>query len=494
MAQRAYRHRKETTITSLEKQVQDLRGTNEEMSNIFINLYDFAIAKGLLQREPEFGQQLQSTTERFLALAKATQEDNPDEHHEEEAKLDGAEDTGRRAKGRRASPKKHQEATPPISEPAPSYGGYSLSKDDSPLEEIDLGYQQNNGYRRQEDLQVITRPTEDNASFPFGLMDLQSYRVEVPPIEDFSQNFFPQSQPPLPDSHNYNEFSFARRIHRAAIERAFRLITSTDPAVSDRVQQVFRFCLLYESKEMIEARLKRLISSSTKETLQEWRAPFVHIGGAGTYYPMHDSDVNGDLMPKFRTGYSMGPFSSSISQVQEIMDDDMRPDLPGFEGEFFDPNDVEGYLRGRGLDIAPAAEFVTGELDLTALAEVPSPKSNSSDSVVSIISPRTPRSPVGSIIFDVDKDTASFSLDLVNGDKTAQNLSFPFGFTSWENDMSMKDTNFIDPVFSTSENPGRATPESTTSQGRTGERKIVTINVKTLLEGKFLDFRIKVYS
>lgn len=75
MAQRAYRHRKETTISSLEKQVQGLRGTNEEMSNTFIALYDFAVGKGLLQREPEFGQQLQSTTEKILALAKASSED-----------------------------------------------------------------------------------------------------------------------------------------------------------------------------------------------------------------------------------------------------------------------------------------------------------------------------------------------------------------------------------------------------------------------------------
>ena len=69
-------------ITSLEKQVQDLRGTNEEMSNIFISLYDYAISKGLLQREPEFGQQLQSTTERFLALAKSTA--NDEENHDEQ--------------------------------------------------------------------------------------------------------------------------------------------------------------------------------------------------------------------------------------------------------------------------------------------------------------------------------------------------------------------------------------------------------------------------
>ena len=498
MAQRAYRHRKETTISSLEKQVQELRGTNEEMSNIFISLYDFAIGKGLLQREPEFGQQLQSTTERFLALAKASTSE--DLSHEENAvdsgKRDRAEEPepGRRSQ-RRGSPKKVQEETPPVSEPANTWGGYTLSKEDSPIEEIEMGYQQqsydNNPHQR--DLQIITRPTEDNASFPFDLMDLQSYRVEVPSIEDFSQNFYPQSQPPLPTTHNYNEFSFARRIQRGAIERAFRLITMKDPPAK-RFQEVFGFCLLYESKEAIEGRLKKFLDSSTKETLQHWRAPFVHLGGSGTFYPMHDGNVDGDLIPKFRTGYSMGPFSPSITQAQEVMEDDMRCNLPGFEGEFFDPNDVEGYLRGRGLDISPAADFVTGEVDLLALSEVPSPKSNNSDSVASMPSPQTPRSPIGSIL--VDAETAAFNAELAKSDlnmRSVKNLSpttlpFPLGYTNWDNDSSGKDSNnFIDPIFSTmpGQNLERSTPHITISGGRLGDRQTVTVSVQTLLDGEF---------
>lgn len=42
----------------------------EQMNSAFIGLYDLAVTKGLLQKEPEFGRHLQSTTQRFLALAK----------------------------------------------------------------------------------------------------------------------------------------------------------------------------------------------------------------------------------------------------------------------------------------------------------------------------------------------------------------------------------------------------------------------------------------
>jgi hypothetical protein len=489
MAQRAYRHRKETTISSLEKRVQDLQGTNEEMSNIFISLYDFAVGKGLLDREPEFGRQLQSTTERFLALAK-TAEEHDDHHGEEGEKHDGEAESGSgKTKGRRASPKKRQETTPPVSEPANIWGGYTLSKEDSPIEEIDMGYQPDQQYKPREDLQIITRPTEENASFPFELMDLQQYRVEVPQIEDYSQNFFPQSQLPLPSTHSYHEFSFARRIQRGAIEMGLRLITTADPS-DKRYQRVFGFSLLYESKEAIEARLKRLHNTSTKETLQEWRAPFVHVGGSGTYYPMHESDVNGELIPKFRTGYSMGPFSSQVSQVQDLLDDDMKCSLPGFEGEFFDPNDVEGYLRGRGLDIPPAADFVTGELDLLALTDMSSPKSHSSDTISSGLSPLTPRSPVGSILLDGDnfelgKNDGSMAISKTLNQMTST-LPYPLAYDSWENNESMDDS-LIDPIFSTmpDQNSARATtPDGITRDSHYGERRIVTINVETLLDGK----------
>lgn len=489
MAQRAYRHRKETTISSLEKQVQDMRGTNEEMSNIFINLYDFAIAKGLLQREPEFGQQLQSATERFLALAKVTQDENHEDSHEDGAKHDEG-GSSRPAKVRRTSPKKRQEATPPVSESTTTWGGYTLTKDDSPVEELDMGFQQNHGYRRSDDLQIVTRPTEDNASFPFDLMDLQTYRVEVPEIEGLPQNFFPQSQPPLPNSYNYNELSFARRIHRAATETAFKLITSNNPKMIARRQQVFGLCLLYESEEAIESRLRRLMAKSTKETLQEWRAPFPHIGGAGTYYPMDNSDASGELMPKFRTGYSMGPFSPSTSRVEELMEDDMKCNLPGFEGEFFDPNDVEGYLRGHGLDIAPAAEFVTGDINLAELGEVLSPRSSTSDSVASTVSPKTPRSSAGNIPLDPGTDVMAsdfdFSRSKVELSKTQNCLTFPLGnFSDWDNDTSTNENDdFIDPIFNTmpGQKAGTVTPELQRGNGRQGGTQRVTINVKVLLE------------
>lgn len=513
MAQRAYRNRKESTISSLEKKVQDLTEVNGEMNSIFISLYDFAVSKGLLQREPDFGQQLQATTKKFLELAKASADDTHDENLENSPKSVEAEHT-RRSQGRKFSktpPKNIQKEVQPVSpvlpvspvsavsvaHPALTYGGYIISEDENA--QMDMGYTQEDHYRddqyeanqygdRSSDIQIITRPTQDNASFP-DFMELQQYRVEVPQSDEFSRTFLPQSQLPLPKSYSYNEYSFSRRIQRGALERSFRMITSEDPSMEPVIQRVFRFTLMYNTKEAIIERMKRLLGSSTKDSLQEWRAPFLHVGGSGTYYPVHENDATWDLMPKFRTGYSMGPFSPSVAQVQEVLDDDMKCCLPGLEGNFFDPNDVEGYLRGRGVDIAPAADFVTVELDLLGLSEASTPKSTSSESIMSIVTPRTPESPVEPAPLDVDKISNAFGLDMAEsgyGDTipVTQRLPFPMGFANWDNDSFMKASNdSIDPIFN-------AEPYQTTNIGTTtgcgySNKRTVTINVNVLLDGSF---------
>ncbi|PVH83193.1 hypothetical protein DL98DRAFT_413685 [Cadophora sp. DSE1049] len=478
MAQRAYRHRKETTITSLEKQVQDLRGTNEEMSNIFISLYDFAVGKGLLQREPEFGQQLQSTTERFLALAKATvNEDSHEEIHGDDGKQADSE-SGRRTKGSKASPKKRQDnfEEPHIGNPVNPWGGYTMSKDDTPEDDLtmDFSHHSYESRGRHSGLQVITRPTEDNASFPFDLMDLQQYRVEVPPIDDFSNNFMSELQPPLPTTHAYNEFSLARRIQRGAIESAFRLITSktVSPEVFNRA---FGLTLMYETRESLEARLRRAIVKTNKDALSQWKNPFVHIGGSGTFYP--DSDpTNDDLRPKLRTGFSIGPFSPAATEARDLFVEDMRCNFPGYEGQFFDSNDVEGYLRGRGLDIPPSADFITAELDVSVFTEAGTPKSISS---LDISSPKTPESPREQRL--ADPSFASHTFNFTNPEPK----DFPFPqlkYGNWDGQGNVSNAN-IDPIFNTL--PGASSGEDLRRQSPESvpftEKRLVTVNVQTLI-------------
>ncbi|KAL2106260.1 hypothetical protein VUR80DRAFT_6993 [Thermomyces stellatus] len=60
----------------------------------------------------------------------------------------------------------------------------------------------------------------------------------------------------------------------------------------------------------------------------------------------------------------MGPFREGVEQVRDgRVDKRMRMLVPGFEGDFFDPDEVEYWLRRRGVYIPPASDFVTAEID-----------------------------------------------------------------------------------------------------------------------------------
>ncbi|TGO20333.1 hypothetical protein BPAE_0309g00100 [Botrytis paeoniae] len=490
MAQRAYRHRKETTISSLEKQVQELRGTNEEMNNIFINLYDFAISRGLLQREPEFGQQLQSTTQKFLALAKQNAGDE-NLRHEGDSPVNTTHESHGEAKYYLTN--QNAQGPPPLillsDEPTTTetinpWGGYTVSKDtSSEQEESHIEYNQNNTEEPRQ-YEIISRATEDNASFPFDSTSIQQYRVEIPSptSNDFLQSFYPHAEVPLPTTHSYFELSFARRVHRATMEQGYKLLTMPNPP-QRLFEKVFGYCLKYETKEECIARFKRVTNNSSKESLQEWRYPLVHLGGSGTYYPNQDPDTDNDLMPKFRTGFSMGPFPTTFTPLLENISSDMKCTLPGFEGEFFDSNDVEGYLRGHGFDLHPGADYITGQIELEVSSDAHSPGTASTDSIF----PPTPRSPIGKVLDETNPN--AYNLDYINGNLSkeaqASGISQFMTFPSW-NASIPRGANPFDlsgPIFdgTAGANSETSSPKVSINSKRYTEKRTVTIKVETLI-------------
>lgn len=513
LAQRAYRNRKETTISSLEKKVQDLRGNNEEMSNIFINLYDFVVSQGILNRDPELAHQFQSATERFVSLAKSAGNDdsNPEENgSDKNQKHDSTEaDSDRRTKGRKTASKlvTTQEISPPISEPTSNpWGGYTLAKEDSPVHELDLEFKpldrsgmqiisrptEDNAsfpfefmdshlvsqYADRSDIQVISRPTEDNASFPFDLMGLQQYRSEVPSLDNYSQMYMSTSFPPPPTSFSFSEVSFARRIHRSTTEAALRLASMPNPPPI-KYQRVFGITSMYESNDAIIARLKRVLAKSSKETLSQWKEPFLHLGGSGTFYPAPEMDRNSDSMPKLQSGYSVGPFSPEASQVQELVDEDMTINLPAFRSDFFDSNDVEGYLRSRGIEIPPAADFVSVEIDLDSFSEITSRRNSSTPGT---ISPRTPLTSVDNMLLHTSNTSNPTGVDFMKS--AGSNPTYSHDFSSWNfNAHATHDSGHNSrPEF----DPLTGYQVSSTSHSPRSPKSVVTINVKTFVEGNIL--------
>ncbi|ELR09763.1 hypothetical protein GMDG_04247 [Pseudogymnoascus destructans 20631-21] len=405
LAQRAYRYRKETTISSLETQVEKLQSTAEAMNNAFLGLYDFASSQGVLHREPDFARQLQATTQRVLELSKAAAADqsshDDDSSHADEKDLDNqiavVKPNSKRPKSETLSP---PEKVIPIL-------GRSAWGNDSPShrDEDECSFQQTfnqmplpNQLPVEGKINSLPNPDDDNFVCELTESDMDQLRAEASRMNPYQFNLGLGNDQVLtsPTSFASLETSFARRLHRTSNERGFRLLTNphSNPLI---LKRVFGFSLLFRTKEQLLASLvEKLERSSSKGLLNLWSAPFVHVGGSGTYYPLPEEDISSNLMPKVRTGRSIGPLTTdAMSAREKHMIDNFTCSAEGFEGKYFDANDVESYLRGKGINIAPHTEYVTVNLDMISLEGMPAAPvpTNFSNGTSSSISPRTPLSP-----------------------------------------------------------------------------------------------------
>jgi hypothetical protein len=74
LAQRAYRQRKETTISSLKQQGSQLHSIIEQMNKTFLRFNDAVLKSGLLQLNTGLARELKHATETFTSLAKTASE------------------------------------------------------------------------------------------------------------------------------------------------------------------------------------------------------------------------------------------------------------------------------------------------------------------------------------------------------------------------------------------------------------------------------------
>ena len=132
---------------------------------------------------------------------------------------------------------------------------------------------------------------------------------------------------------------------------------------------VFRLSLPYCSLEELRERFKIILARSTEEELDCFDTPFIHLGGAGTHYPRKDTRGNIIAKPNSWNIRSIGPLRAKLARAENLADPsqshDLDIDLTGFEGEWFDPNDIEGYLaEEKSCHIDPKASFAECLIDV----------------------------------------------------------------------------------------------------------------------------------
>lgn len=162
-------------------------------------------------------------------------------------------------------------------------------------------------------------------------------------------------------TYSFRETTFARRLHRASLEAGYSL--ALDPTRKPELfNRAFRLSLLIADRAKIASILKKILDRGIDDNLDS-DCPLVHIGGAGTHYSRKDKF--GVLQPKkqVQTLGIIGPQALSVLQrVSPTID--LSVELSRFEGEWFDPHDVEGYLAEKGIFIDPASSFVEADIEV----------------------------------------------------------------------------------------------------------------------------------
>lgn len=433
LAQRAYRQRKEMTISSLQKQVEQLQTVIDGMNTSFLRFNDQAMQSDIFALRPRLASELKETTEAMVNLAKTAKTVASDDEREDSQETSEPSATPQVAAAvPDISSRSYQDmAQPPQDLPQPSHPesqmnaqgthigmGYYRMPDESEtatyaqnidfysgLELPSLSSSSNFGASREPAF-AEPRRSQNNPftpTYPFrGINEPDSVNVFRP--EDFAQTedqnnmvvaaptrgYAPFTQIPaqIPSprtntiqpsfTYSFQETTFARRLQRACLERAFHLLSTAHLRPSD-FNRVFRLCRHYLSHDELLVDFRSLLQHSVLQPLDFLKSPFLHLGGAGTHYPARDK--NGIVMPSEASWNirRIGPWATKL-QLEElrrntrpdiVITPQLEEDLQAYGGEWLDSQDVEGYLEELGVHIDAQASFAGAAVKtLDALAHV----------------------------------------------------------------------------------------------------------------------------
>ncbi|CAI6339731.1 unnamed protein product [Periconia digitata] len=422
LAQRAYRQRKETTIASLQEKNARLQAIITQMNKLVTEFDTAAAKSSVLQLDTNLTTHLKQITGHFAALVKSASENSVDGDDDMAESMIDATTNGQDAPESRSQEQQHVLPAQPNSENRMDIGwGYSTEMADAvprsgnwestqavhrsdkefskaPTAPNAPMYGDNNYTSRVLRPPVRVGQVMDQAiswnsvqapergesnELPFGMVDVrqQEYSSRTQSSQAITAAILtPETTPPskrLPSpptlnilstkpvrtacTYSHDETTFARRLSRAAFEAGYQLL-SIAPQRPATINRVFRLWVPHKSVDELLEGFKGLLSRGIHEDLDSWESPFLHLGGAGTHYPPKDAQGTIISKPNNWKIRRVGPISSNTVLVENISDPsknhEMKIDLTGFEGEWFDPVDVEGYLeQEKGCRIDPKQSF-----------------------------------------------------------------------------------------------------------------------------------------
>lgn len=360
------------------------------MSKAFLAFNDNAMSSGILQVRPELARQLKSTTERFINLTKTASKSSDDERSD----VDSNDESQR---SRRPQQSFNHSRTQNLSNDLRSSSPEDVPR---PQEVLPLGYVQimddssdsltpamtdtamldltmpdmvtnllpttNGNYGIDSLLQAAGVPYDKLQPRDFNAQVFSVESLELPSAPDPTNLSALRNTPvsqELPPAYTYSfqETRFAKRLHRATLERGFHLLSTAHlrPAA---FSHVFRLSLLYNTRDALLARFKYKLSLPPDAPLEYYNTPFIHLGGAGMHYSRRKIANSfvikpGPMMPGMRQPKARLESAEKVGEGYEI-----ELDLREYEGEWYDANDVEGFLEERGVKIESMGSFAEAQI------------------------------------------------------------------------------------------------------------------------------------
>ena len=288
LAQRAYRQRKETTISELNDHVSHLERCIADMKEAFSSFRERAEFSGIGDLSPNLAQDLRAVAVRFNALA----QDRSPTGHAYDPNTNSAlsarmfEEHDWRNEPIPDMPAQNQtDAHMPLpltsrgSAGATQVWGYQIYGAGNEIEQAQSQSPQPGAeHYGQEEVSPGLDWNSQNALYQF--------QAQAPETKTQTQIIVPSLTQPLapPSTYSFLESTFARRLARAAYERAYRLLTNPNSRKED-VHKICKLSFCFNNRKNISNIIMNKLSSNSEGSLEGWDAPQLHVGNSGLHFP-----------------------------------------------------------------------------------------------------------------------------------------------------------------------------------------------------------------
>lgn len=417
LAQRAYRNRKETTITDLEAKVAGLEASNAEVNATFQSLLmEYVENNPITAQLPELGRRLQQFQAVLTQHCSGTANSESDKEAAD-AKLQADGSLESDAPQLENQPAGGQPASSPLRQQSqPLFGGLIVTHEpESQTIRQDLTHTMDPSLEN-ETYTFVRMPHPENASFGFNL----DFWEPVPTQAQWSSLAQWESLPLLA-SGAFLERTLGRKLHRRTTEKAAKLLNMENPPY-DIMHRVFGFVRNYASLENIRERVATTLSRNANEDLNAYAQPFHQIGGSGTHFADDAKTIPFPAGAPFpNAGFGMGPFNEKTTTVRDgLLDALQRSKFPGWQGEWFDSYEVEQYLAQKLINLPHDGD---GYVEIPPGEFYDNPLGDGASSVKSNIRRTVPEKVTSdfNIVPDISEEMSMHSTDQT----MAGNVSYP---------------------------------------------------------------------